>query len=131
MYVYVYILTLSAFCINVKYTLIIQRDIILKSVIFRFLRIFNGNSCNLSICVISKRRSSIGQTLINIKHEVNGKSCQNTKFTPTTPYSHMVFFLHMVFTFFVNILEKFLNKPKFNCFKKNVQTFYTHYLHNY
>ena len=40
-YIYnIYILTLSAFCISVKYTLIIQQDIIFKTVIF--LRIFNG-----------------------------------------------------------------------------------------
>ena len=29
---YIYILTLSAFCFNVKYTLIIQQDIIFKTV---------------------------------------------------------------------------------------------------
>ena len=40
-YMYIYILTI-AFCINVKFILIIQGDIFIKPVIFRILRIFNG-----------------------------------------------------------------------------------------
>ena len=51
-YIYTYTYTLSAFCINVKYTLIIQRDIFFKSVIFRILRILHGLSIYLSTHVL-------------------------------------------------------------------------------
>ena len=52
LYTYIYTYTLSAFCINVKYTLIIQRDIFFKSVIFRILRILHGLSIYLSTHVL-------------------------------------------------------------------------------
>ena len=42
-FIYIYILTLSAFYINVNFILTIQGDIFFKSVIFRILRIFNGS----------------------------------------------------------------------------------------
>ena len=31
--------------------------------------------------------------------------------------------LHRIFTVLINSIKKFLSKPKFNCFKKNIQYF--------
>ena len=37
------------------------------------------------ICLISKRRSSLGQTLTKIKHKVKWMGNQNIKFNPLLP----------------------------------------------
>ena len=72
------------------------------------------NLCNLFRCLISKRRSSIGQTLTKIKHKVKWmiKVLKTRNFSS---YMHSFLStakifekirLHMVFTLFVNILKK-------------------------
>ena len=75
------------------------------------------NLCNLFVCLISKRRPSIGQILIKIKHKVKWMiEVLKTKHLPPLS-SYMNFFpsttkllqkirLHMFFTLFVNILKK-------------------------
>ena len=94
------------------------------------------NSCNLSRCLILKRRSSVGQTLIKIKHKVKWM----VKVVIPQPPPLCIFFLsatkhleqirlNMVF---VNILKiGFLNKPKFKVLLKCPIFFYTHYFHKY
>ena len=99
------------------------------------------NLCNLARCLNSKRRSSIGQTLIKIKYKVKWmiKVLKTRNLPPLSSYMHSflsatklleTIWLHMLFTLFVNILKKFfLNKPKFKVFKKCPILFYTHYFH--
>ena len=71
----------------------------------------------LKLSYLSKRRSSIGQTLIKIKHKVKWM-IKVLKARNLPPLSYMHSFLsttkllekiqlHMVFTLFVNILKKF------------------------
>ena len=78
------------------------------------------NLCNLSLCLISKRRSSIGQTLIKVKYKVKWmvKVIKTWKLPSTTPSSHVDSFLHMVFAFFVNILKKIFQQTKIWLFKE-------------
>ena len=78
------------------------------------------NLCNLSLCVISKRRSSIGQTLIKVKYKLKWmvKVIKTWKLPSTTPSSHVDSFLHMVFAFFVNILKKIFQQTKIWLFKE-------------
>ena len=69
---------------------------------------FLYNLCNLSICPISKRRSSIGQILTKIKHKVKFvkwmvKVVKTWNLPSTTSSSHVASFLDMVFTFFVQV----------------------------
>ena len=68
--------------------------------------IYTYNLCNL----ISKRKSSIGQNLIKIKHKVKWM-VKIVKTPPHPPPSCPFFslvdsFLHMVFKYFVNILKR-------------------------
>ena len=87
------------------------------------------NLRNLSRCLISKRRSSIGETLIKIKHKVKWmiKVLKIRNLFPLSFYMHPFLNttkllekirLHMVFTPFVNILKKFLEQTKIYSFKK-------------
>ena len=91
---------------------------------------------NFSISIISRRRSSIGQTLIKIKHKVKWlvKVVKNKKFIPHYLITLSRGFLAGYgFYIFVTILKKFfLNKQKCNCFKKiSIFFFYTYCLHKY
>ena len=79
--------------------------------------------CNLSRCLILKRRSSIDQTLIKIKHKVKWKIevLKTRNLTPLSSYMDSFLSttkllekirLHMVFTLFVNILKNFFEQIK-------------------
>ena len=100
---------------------------VLCQISFRLLPLFlylnlSYNLCNLSICLISKR-SSIGQSLIKIKrkmkwivklskHEIYPfPSSHVHSFLSTTKHLEKIM-LHMVFTFFVNILKTFFEQIK-------------------
>ena len=81
------------------------------------------NLCNLPRCPVSKRRSSIGQTLTKIKHKVMWmiKVLKTRNSPPTFSYMHSFLIttthlekirLHMVFTLLVNILKRFFEQTK-------------------
>ena len=88
--------------------------------------------CNSPRCLISKRRSSIGQTLIKTKYNVKWtiKVLKTKNLPPLSSYMHSFLstakllekiWLHMVFTFFYIFClysKIFLNKPKSKVFKK-------------
>ena len=94
------------------------------------------------ICVICL---FIGQSLITKNEnqnqsEMDGKICQNMKFT--TPSSHTYSFLsktkhlenirlHIAFTVFVNSLKKFFEQTKIELFKKMSNYFYIHCFYKY
>ena len=78
--------------------------------------------CNLSRCLISRRRSSIVQTLIKIKNKVkrmvkvvkarnSHPSSYVQSFLSTTKHLEKIW-LHMVFTLFDNILKMFFEQTK-------------------
>ena len=78
--------------------------------------------CNLSRCLILKRRSSIVQPLIEIKNKVK-RMVKVVRARNSPPPSHVQSFLsttkhlekiwlHMVFTLFVNILKFFFEQTK-------------------
>ena len=101
------------------------------------------NLCNLSRYLISKRRSSIGQTLTKIKHKVKWmvKVVKTRNSPPPSTYVHSFLSttklfkkirLPMAFTLFVNILKKvFWTNQNLKFLKKCPIFFYTHYLHKY
>ena len=100
------------------------------------------NLYNLSRCLISKRRSSIGQTLIKINNKVKWmiKVLKTRNLPPISSYMHYFLSttkllgkirLHMVFTQFVTILKTFLNIPKFKVLRKCPILFYTLFFHKY
>ena len=81
------------------------------------------NLRNLFRCLILKRRSSIGQTLIKIKHKVKWmiKVLKTRNLPPLSSYMHSFLSatkllekirLHMVCTLFANILKKFFEQIK-------------------
>ena len=81
------------------------------------------NLCSLSLCLISKRRSSIGQTLTKIKHKVMWmiKVLKTRNSLPTSSYMHSFLSttthlekirLHTVFTLLVSILKRFFEQTK-------------------
>ena len=85
----------------------------------------------LSICLISKRKFSIGQTLIKIKHKVKWvvKVVKTRNLLPPlpqhhSPSSHVDSFRHLFFTFFVNILKTFFEKTKIQLFLKICPIFF-------
>ena len=91
-----------------------------------------------AICLISKRRCSLGKTIIKIKHKMNKmkwivKFIQTRTLPPPLTHAHSFLSttkdlgkirLYMVFTLV-------LNKPKFNCFKKTSDLFHAHRFHRY
>ena len=81
------------------------------------------NLCNLSRCLTSKIRTSIGLTFIKIKHKMKWmiKVLKTINLPPLSSYMHSFLNttkllekirLHMVFTLFVNILKKFFEQTK-------------------